>query len=192
MALELAFRPGKRSSINLGYEYEEITRESFHVEKSTTNMFKASAYCRPDKTVNLRARYQQAMTSDPFANVNAAKPAILQLVPTPGGLPFGPQSLQYFEMYNSRMANLSAHPTDTLFLEGTATWSPSQQVHGVGPLPLPRSEERRAQLLDVGPRDAHARRRGLRGPDARFTMAAGWGYQKDTLDTVFSTLNFGG
>ena len=29
-------------------------------------------------------------------------------------------------------------------------------------------------------------------PTPRFTMAAGWGYQKDTLDTVFSTLNFGG
>jgi len=29
-------------------------------------------------------------------------------------------------------------------------------------------------------------------PSPRFTMAAGWGYQKDTLDTVFSTLNFGG
>ncbi len=79
MALELAFRPGKRSSINLGYEYEEITRETFHVEKTTTNLFKASAYWRPDKTLNLRARYEQAMTSDPFANINArqaGRPAV--------------------------------------------------------------------------------------------------------------------
>ena len=126
MALELAFRPGKRSSINLGYEYEEVTRHEFAVEKTTTNLFKASAYWRPDKTLSLRARYEQAMISDPFANINGAKPAALQLVPTPGGLPFGPQSLQYFEMYNSRMANLSGLPTDTIFLEGTATWSPSQ------------------------------------------------------------------
>ena len=192
MALELAFRPGKRSSINLGYEYEEITRESFHVEKSTTNVFKASAYWRPDKTINLRARYEQAMTSDPFANVNAAKPAALQLVPTPGGLPFGPQSLQYFEMYNSRMATLSSHPTDSLFLEGTATWSPSQQVTVSGHY---RYRDQSNDELNYSTWGHAMHMPGVEiyvAPTPRFTMAAGWGYQKDTLDTVFSTLNFGG
>mgnify|MGYP001048179613 CR=1 FL=1 len=81
MALELAFRPGKRSSINLGYEYEEITRETFHVEKTTTSLFKAAAYWRPDKTISLRARYEQAMISDPSANINPAKPAAPKVPP---------------------------------------------------------------------------------------------------------------
>ena len=192
MALELAFKPGKRSSINLGYEYEEITRESFHVEKSTTNLFKASAYWRPDKTINLRARYEQAMTSDPFANIHAAKPAALQLAPTPGGLPFGPLSVQYFEMYNSRMANLSSHPTDSLFLEGTATWSPSQQVTVSGHY---RYRDQKNDELNYSTWGHAMHMPGVEiyvAPSPRFTMAAGWGYQKDTLDTVFSTLNFGG
>ena len=192
MALELAFRPGKRSSINLGYEYQEITRETFHVEKTTTNLFKAAAYWRPDRTLSLRARYQQAMTSDPFANINGAKPAALQLVPTPGGLPFGPQSLQYFEMYDSRMANLSANPTDTLFLEGTATWSPSQQVTVSGHY---RYRDQSNDALNYSTWGHAMHMPGVEvyvAPTPRFTMAAGWGYQKDTLDTVFSTLNFGG
>jgi hypothetical protein len=192
MALELAFRPGKRSSINLGYEYEEITRESFHVEKSTTNLFKASAYWRPDKTVNLRARYEQAMTSDPYANINAAKPAILQTVPTPGGMPFGPLSLQYFEMYNSRMANLSSFPTDSLFLEGTASWSPSPQVTVSGHY---RYRDQKNDELNYSTWGHAMHMPGVEvwaAPSPRFTLAAGWGYQKDTLDTVFSTLNFGG
>jgi hypothetical protein len=192
MALELAIRPGKRSSINLGYEYEEIARESFHVEKSTTNLFKASAYWRPDKTLNLRARYEQAMTSDPFANIHAAKPAALQLVPTPGGLPFGPQSLQYFEMYNSRMANLSSSPTDTLFLEGTATWSPSQHVTVSGHY---RYRDQKNDELNYSTWGHAMHMPGVDiyiAPTPRVTLAAGWGYQKDTLDTVFSTLNFGG
>jgi hypothetical protein len=192
MALELAFRPGKRSSINVGYEYEEVSRETFHVEKTTTNTFKASAHYRPGKTVNLRARYQQAMTSDPFANINAAKPAILQTVPTPGGLPFGPQSLQYFEMYNSRMANLSSVPTDTLFVEGTATWSPSQQFSVSGHY---RYRDQKNDELNYSTWGHAMHLPGVdvwAAPSPRFTMAAGWGYQKDTLDTVFSTLNFGG
>jgi len=192
MALELAFRPGKRSSINLGYEYEEITRESFHVEKTTTNTFKAAAYWRPDKTINLRARYEQAMTSDPFANIHAAKPAILQTTPTPGGMPFGPLSVQYFEMYNSRMANLSSSPTDTLFLEGTATWSPSQQLTVSGHY---RYRDQTNDELNYSTWGHAMHMPGVEiyvAPTPRFTMAAGWGYQKDTLDTVFSTLNFGG
>ena len=192
MALELAFRPGKRSSINLGYEYEEVTRHEFAVEKTTTNLFKASAYWRPDKTLSLRARYEQAMISDPFANINGAKPAALQLVPTPGGLPFGPQSLQYFEMYNSRMANLSGLPTDTIFLEGTATWSPSQ-MFTVSAHYRYRDQKNDELNYSTWGHDLHMP--GVEvyvAPSPRFTMAAGWGYQKDTLDTVFSTLNFGG
>ena len=192
MALEFAFRPGKRSSINLGYEYEEITRESFHVEKSTTNTIKASAYWRPDKTVSLRARYEQAMTSDPYANINAAKPAALQLVPTPGGLPFGPLSLQYFEMYDSRMANLSSIPTDTVFVEGTAAWSPSQTFTVSGHY---RYRDQKNDELNYSTWGHDLHMPGVEvyvAPTPRFTMAAGWGYQKDTLDTVFSTLNFGG
>jgi len=192
MALELAFRPGKRSSINLGYEYEEVTRESFHVEKSTTNIFKASAYWRPGKTLNVRARYEQAMTSDPFANIHAAKPAILQTTPTPGGVPFGPLSVQYFEMYNSRMANLSSYPTDSLFLEGTASWSPTPQVTVSGHY---RYRDQKNDELNYSTWGHQMHMPGVEvwvAPSPRFTMAAGWGYQKDTLDTVFSTLNFGG
>ncbi|MFO7691516.1 MAG: GSU2204 family CXXCH-containing (seleno)protein [Vicinamibacterales bacterium] len=192
MALELAFRPGKRSSINLGYEYEEISRETFHVEKTTSSLFKAAAYWRPDKTLSLRGRYEQAIISDPFANINAAKPAALQLVPTPGGMPFGPLSLQYFEMYDSRMANLAAHPTDTLFLEGTATWSPSQQFTVSGHY---RYRDQTNDELNYSTWGHAMHMPGVEiyvAPTPRFTMAAGWGYQKDTLDTVFSTLNFGG
>jgi len=192
MALELAFRPGKRSSINLGYEYEAIEREALHVEKTTTNTFKASAYYRPNKTTSLRARYEQAMTSDPFANVNGAKPAILQTTPTPGGLPFGPQSLQYFEMYNSRMANLGAHPTDSLFLEGSATWAPSQKFTVSGHY---RYRDLQNDELNYSTWSHAIHMPGVEiyvAPTDRFTLAAGWGDQKDTLDTVFSTVNLGG
>ncbi len=192
MALELAFRPGRRSSINLGYEYEAIEREHFHVEKTTTNTFKASAYFRPNKATSLRARYEQAMTTDPFANIHAAKPAILQTSPTPGGLPFGPLSLQYFEMYNSRMANLGAHPTDSLFVEGSATWAPSQKFTVSGHY---RYRDLQNDELNYSTWSHAIHMPGVEvyvAPNDRFTLAAGWGYQKDTLDTVFSTLNFGG
>jgi hypothetical protein len=132
------------------------------------------------------------MTSDPFANINAAKPAALQLVPTPSGSPFGPLSLQYFEMYNSRMANLSSSPTDSLFVEGTVTWSPSQQVTVSGHY---RYRDQKNDELNYSTWGHAMHMPGVEvyvAPTPRFTMAAGWGYQKDTLDTVFSTLNFGG
>lgn len=192
MAIELAYRPTKKSSINLGYEYEAIDREYFHVEKTTTSTFKGSAYFRPNKTVSLRARAEYAMTEDPYTNVNAAKPAILQTVPTPGGLPFGPQSLQYFEMYGSRMANLSAHPTDSLLVDGGLTWSPTQKFTVSGHY---RFRDMKNDQLNFSDWSHAIHMPGVEvyvAPNDRFTLAAGWGYQKDTLDTVFSTLNFGG
>jgi hypothetical protein len=192
MALELAYRPTKRSSINLGYEYESIEREFFHVEKTTTSTFKGSANFRPDKTLTLRARAELAMTSDAFANVHAALPAILQTSPTPGGLPFGPQSLQYFEMYGSRSGNLSASPTDSILFDGGATWAPSQRFTVSGHY---RYRDMKNDELNISTWSHAVHMPGVEvyvAPTDRFMLAAGWGYQKDTLDTVFSTLNFGG
>jgi len=192
MAVELAYRPTKKSSVNLGYAYEAIEREDFHVEKTTTNTFKGSAYFRPAKTLNLRARAELAMTTDPFTNVHAALPAILQTTPTPGGMPFGPQSLQYFEMYNSRKANLSASPTDSLFVDGGFTWSPNQAFTVSGHY---RFRDMKNDALNFSDWSHAVHMPGVEiyvAPNDRFTLAAGWGYQKDTLDTVFSTLNFGG
>ncbi len=192
MAIELAYRPTKKSSINLGYEYEAVDREFFHVEKTTTSTFKGSAYFRPGKTLSLRARAEYAMTEDPYTNVHAAKPAILQTVPTPGGLPFGPQSLQYFEMYNSRMANLSANPTDSLLVDTGLTWSPTQKFTVSGHY---RFRDMKNDQLNFSDWSHAIHMPGVEvyvAPNDRVTLAAGWGYQKDTLDTVFSTLNFGG
>jgi hypothetical protein len=192
LAIELAFRPGKRSSINLGFEYEDVTRTDYMVEKSTTSTFRGAAYFRPAKTVSLRARYEQSMTTDAFANLNAAKPAILQTVPTPSGVPFGPQSLQYFEMYNSRSVNLSGVPTDTKLLDAGATWAPSQKFSVSGHY---RYRDLKNDELNASTWSHAMHMPGVElylAPTDRFMLAAGWGYQKDTLDTVFSTLNFGG
>jgi hypothetical protein len=95
-------------------------------------------------------------------------------------------------MYNSRMANLSGLPTDTIFLEGTATWSPSQ-MFTVSAHYRYRDQKNDELNYSTWGHDLHMP--GVEvyvAPSPRFTMAAGWGYQKDTLDTVFSTLNFGG
>jgi opacity protein-like surface antigen len=192
MAIELAFRPNKKSSINLGYEYEDITRTEYMVEKTTTSTFKGSANYRPSKTLSLRARYEQAMTTDAFANLHAAKPAILQTTPTPGGLPFGPFSLQYFDMYGSRSGNLSASPTDSILFDGGATWAPSQKFTVSGHY---RYRDMKNDELNISTWSHAIHMPGVEvyvAPTDRFMLAAGWGYQKDTLDTVFSTLNFGG
>ena len=152
-----------------------MTRTDYMVEKTTTSTFKGAAYFRPSKTVNLRARYEQSMTTDAFANLNAAKPAILQTVPTPSGLPFGPQSLQYFEMYNSRSVNLSGVPDRHEAGRPRRHVGAVAEVHGLGPLPVPRHEERRTERLHLEPRHAHAGRRGLRGPDGPVHAGGGLG-----------------
>lgn len=192
MALELAFRPGKRSSINVGYEYEAIDRTDFMVDRTTTSTFKGSAYYRPDKTVSLRARAELALTSSPFANLHAAKPAILQLGPTPGLVPFGPLSTQYFTMYDSRSANLSSVPTDSFKVDTGFSWAPSQKFTVSGHY---RYRDMKNDELNASTWSHAVHMPGVEvyvAPNDRFTLAAGWGYQKDTLDTVFSTLNFVG
>lgn len=191
MALELAFRPGRKSSINLGYDYESVERADFMVEKSTTSTFKASATYRPDKTLSLRARYEQAMTTDPFTNLKAAKPAVLQTTPTPGLVPFG-TALQYFEMYASRSVDLGAFPTDSLMVDGGLTWAPSQTFTVSAHY---RYRDMKNDALNASKWSHAIHMPGVEvyvAPNDRFTLAAGWGFQKDTLDTVFGTLNFVG
>lgn len=189
-ALELSYRPNKKGSVNVGYMYEHITREAFEVEKTTTNRFKASARYRPTKQLSLRARFDYSDVTNPFAALRAAKPAILQFDPTPGAVPF--PGLQYFEMYASRSVDLSNFPSSSTRGEGGLTWSPS------GRMSLSAHYRYKTMTNDTLSGAKWQHQSHLPGvelwvaPSDRVTLSAGWGYQRDTLNTVFSTLNFVG
>ena len=190
VALELSFRPSKHSSVNVGYMYEQVNRPEFMVEKTVTNRFKASAFLRPSKALSLRARFDQSNISDPFANLNGAKPAILQPGPTPGGVPF--PGLQYFQMYDARTVDLSGMPTRTTLVEGAMTWSPGSRASLSAHY---RYRTMKNDTLTGASWDHQLHMPGVDlwiAPSDRFVLSAGWGYQKDTLDTAFSTLNFVG
>jgi len=188
--LELSYRPDKKTSLNVGYMYEQIAREAYEVEKTTTNRFKATARYRPTKQLNLRARFDYSDITNPFAYLKAAKPAILQPEPTPGAVPF--PGLQYFAMYDSRSVDLSSFPSSSALGEGGMTWSPSARVA------LSAHYRYKSMTNDTLSGAKWTHQIHLPGvelwlaPTDRVTLSAGWGYQRDTLDTVFSTLNFVG
>jgi hypothetical protein len=76
MNAELSMRLAKKSFLRAGYMFENVERDNFDVEKTTTN-----AYLAGRSTFGKKAAWRivpSTLHSDPFIHEHAATPAILQ------------------------------------------------------------------------------------------------------------------
>lgn len=190
MAAELDVRLAKRSFVRAGYAYENLERDNFEVEKTTTNTFYVAGRSTFGKKGSWRYRVEQNFIHDPFTYENAATPAILQPFQSPGNVPF--TGLQYFEMYDSRMSNLTAFPTSSTRVENTFTWTPNAKASISGHYRFRTAENDELQLGNWS-RTVHAPGVDIWiAPGENWTLAAGYAYQGEKVETVFSTLAFVG
>ncbi len=189
-SLELAYQPAKRTTLRVAYDWESLTRDHFDVDKTTTQTLRAAGRGRVGKTFDWRFRFDQDWITDPFTYEHAAIPQTLQPYASPGLVPF--TGLQYFTMYRSRQANLTAFPTSSTFVDGAATWSPKPRVSVTGHY---RYRTASNDDLNFSTWDNAAHTPGLEvwvAPGDRWSVMAGYTYQRQRLETMFTTLAFGG
>ena len=130
LSLELSWKASKKTTFRAGYSWEEIRRDHFAVNRTTTQSLLLSGRGTLATGLQWRSRFDYDWTRDPFLNERAALPQTLQPSPSPGSLPF--TGLQYYEMYRSRQADLSSFPTRAGSFDQTLTWSPSEAVSITG------------------------------------------------------------
>ncbi len=189
-SMDLAWTPSGRASLHAGYEWEAVERASFEVEKTTTNTLTLRGRLRPWKRFEARTRVQQEWITDPFAFERAAVPAVLQPFQSPNNVPF--TGLQYYEMYDSRQADLTSFPTRSARVDQSFSWTPTARLSMNAHYRFGTSENDDLNF-STWSRTAHAP-----GAEVWFagggtwSLAAGYSLQRERLETMFSTLAFVG
>ena len=192
LSAELSVRPFRRTFLRAGYEWEQVERENFEVDKTTTNTIYFAGRSQIGKMFSTRFRVQYDSIQDPFTYEHAAIPAVLQPFPSPG-TPASPLlGLQYFEMYRARQADLTSLPTDRLLLEGYGTFSPTQDLALTVHYRYHDSQNDDLNFSEWG-RTAHTPGFDLwYAPADKWAFTLGYAAQRERLDTLFSTLAFNG
>ncbi len=190
--MELSAQPAKRTFLRAGYGWHQVERDNFDVEKTTTQTFWVAGRSQLGKRANARFRFQYDAIDDPFTYVNAAIPAVLQPFPSPG-TPASPLTgLQYFQMYRSRQGNLSAFPTASLRLDSSATFTPNERMAVTVHYNYRDAENDDLNYSTWG-RTAHTPGVDIfLSPGDKWTLSAGYVYQRERLETLFTTLAFSG
>ncbi len=190
LGLDLTWTPLRRTSVQAGYAWEEIQRTSFDVQKTTTSTLTLRGRSRPWKHVEARTRFEYDWVTDPFVNARAALPAVLQPYQSPNNLPF--TGLQYYQMYDSRRADLTSFPTRRARFDQSGAWSPSPRISLNAHYRLDSSSNDKLNF-STWSRMAHALGAEIWvAPADRWSLMAGYTLNRERLDTMFSTLAFVG
>lgn len=189
-SMDLTWTPLARTSLHAGYEWESIERTSFEVEKTTTNTITLRARARPWKGFESRTRVQHDWIDDPFMFERAAIPSVLQPFQSPNNVPF--TGLQYYEMYDSRQADLTSFPTRNARFDQSFTWTLSPRVSMNAHYRFGASSNDELNF-STWSRTAHSPGAEIWfGAGGNWNLAAGYSLQRERLETMFSTLAFVG
>ena len=122
--LDVTYRLGKKGgNLRLFWDYTGTDRETFQVAegstKSTTNELGLSWTARPVPGLRTNVIYTYGNTDNPFSFVDGQYST---LVSSPVPNPFHPDSAQYFESHDARIALSTADPESWNELELRATY----------------------------------------------------------------------
>lgn len=189
LKLDWSKRLGRRNNLQLTYKFQQVERENYEVEKTTTNLLRAAYRGRSGKQFRFRVQGEYAWISDPFAAIHSAGPQLIILNPSPNPFPPG---RQYYDMYDSRAWNLSSLPDRSAMLFGMATWSPSGRLSLNAHM---RWRDQSNQSLTVSEWNRDVFNPGLElwwMPAETVSVSAGYDYLRDISKTLMSVLAFDG
>jgi hypothetical protein len=190
--MEFGAQPVKRTFLRAGYQWNQVERDHFDVEKTTTNTFYVTGRSQMGKKANARFRLQYDDITDPFTYENAAIPQVLQPYPSPGTPPSPLTGLQYFSMYRSRQGDLTAFPNSALRFDGTVTITPTERTAMTFHYNYRDASNEELNYSEWG-RTVHTPGVDLfYSPGDKWTLSAGYVYHKERLETLFTTLAFSG
>ncbi|MCL4848265.1 MAG: MtrB/PioB family outer membrane beta-barrel protein [Acidobacteria bacterium] len=192
MAVELNYRPRKKTSLRFGYEWERIDRPHGEIDQTTTNTVLVSGRAPLGRQAQYRFRVRNDWIDEPFRYVHAATPAVLQPFPSPGSPPSPLLGLQYYEFYRTRSTDLTSFPSRDLRFDQTVSWTPDERVAISASYRYRDSKNDELNYSDWT-RSAHSPGVDLWfAGGERWTLSAGYQYQRERLETLFSTLAFVG
>lgn len=121
IGLDAVYRLARRTTLRLGYDFNEVNRHEQEFGDSKIHTVKASINTRPSTTLSARASYTFKKIDDPFVTPAAA---LVPMTDVSGNITVGNGPTYGIDFYNRRTADLSNQP-DTVH-EGnvSATWSP--------------------------------------------------------------------
>lgn len=130
---DLLYRLTPKSSLRLGYEYQEVDRDDSHYEATTSHTLEATYRAKYSKALSTRVSYRYEKTDDPFQHTDAAG-----FIDPATGLPYttnqdptpliGTGSLYGTQFYDLRQTDLSNLPEDVHEGKASVTWSPQPNL----------------------------------------------------------------
>jgi len=132
LGADVIYRLTPKSSVKLGYEYQEIDRDDDHYDTTTINSIEASYRAKYNKEWSVRASYNYQNIDDPFQHTDAAgfiDPATglpyKENSTLPGAAPaIGTGDLYGTAFYDLRQTDLSNLPEDIHEGKVSVTWAP--------------------------------------------------------------------
>lgn len=123
VGIDGVYRLARKTTLRLGYEYQQIERQDSEFGDTKTSTVKASLNTRPASTLSGRASYSYKHIDKPFQNPTAAlsltTPNASNSILVGNGQTYGVQ------FYDLRVADLTNQPEDIHDGRVSATWSPS-------------------------------------------------------------------
>jgi len=110
--------------VRFGYEYKDIDRDYYGNDSTTHNKFSVYFRTDPRKSFYGRIRFKADFIDNPFTNYKAAIEEILGA--TPASNPFA--AVQYWQLYDSRKANLTNQPSKVYDIDMRGTYKPREDV----------------------------------------------------------------
>ncbi|NJC88017.1 MAG: cytochrome C [Desulfuromonas sp.] len=129
LGADALYRLTPKSSVKLGYEYQEVDRDAEDYEKTTRHSIEATYRAKYSKSLSTRVSYRYENIDDPlqhtaaagFINPTTGLPYAGNQDPTPT---IGSGSLYGTQYYDLRQTDLSNLPEDIHEGKASVTWSP--------------------------------------------------------------------
>lgn len=135
LGVDAYWRPIRRGSLRLGYEYRKVDRDNVvladETGETTSHRLRAGWNQRFGRRVRWHSKVEYLTLDNAYVNVDGGGRALLAdpntglPVDLGAGSPKSSSSLQYYQLHALRVADLTNIPSEAFKLRSQATWAPS-------------------------------------------------------------------
>ena len=125
MGLNARYYLFRKTFLNLDYEWDQIDRRNYAVDKTKTNTVKVGLTTRPHRKMKVKVGYKWQDINDPFVNVDGVCENVIFPASTGG---CWVDSVQYWERQDERSADVSNQPTKVNEITTNVKWSILQSL----------------------------------------------------------------
>ncbi len=134
LGFDTFWRPRKGTSLRVGVRQDTVDRDNTILADGTGETDTTTVKLSWNERVGKKLRFNNSVTlkarDNAYANINGGLRAYDPLAPFPisPASPKNPESLQYYQLFALRVADLTNTPSDELRYRGTGTWIPSAKT----------------------------------------------------------------